>query len=943
MFHCAFTRRRRGIVVAVAVLTAVSGGSVVLASGDPPEAFASFAFGNQDVPTTVFLSASDPDGDPLTFEIVTQPAHGLIDGCDAFGMCVYTPVSGFAGTDSGTFRVSDGDLTSNVATIDITVLPQLPPNAFGALVTTKRGVPISFGLQADDPNSDPLSFAVTTGPLHGSLVGCETSQCVYTPDAGFSGADSFEFVASDAFSSSDPATVSIDVLATAMTVDPLNDVSEAADLAVLLAGPGVTISNVSLTGASEAAGSFDGGSAGVGVAQGVVLSTGSATAVVGPNIGGGTTGNLQRDGDDALTALSGVQTYDATILEFDLVPTSSQLTFDYVFGSEEYNEYVNSQYNDVFAFFVNGVNCAVVDGDPVTINTVNNGNPIGTTPNSNPQYYINNELGGGPAPRDTELDGMTVVLTCVAAVDIGVPNHVRLAIADGSDSALDSAVFLARGSFQANTAPVANPQSLTTPASTAIPVTLTGSDAEGDDLTFQIGSDPAHGTLTGTAPDLSYTPDPGFTGTDTFTFVATDGALTSEPAAVNILVTGGPNTPPSANDQTVSTTQDVAVPIALSASDPDGDALSYSVTSGPSHGTLTGSAPALTYTPDPGYFGPDSFAFVVHDGTASSNTATVSISVTPTNQPPSVDAGGDGAGVEGAPATVTGVVTDPDGDPTTTTWSYAPSAGVDSGATCAFADSSAPSTTVTCTDDGTYELTLTGDDGEAAPVTDTVMLVVANADPAAVILAPANGSTVSVGATVQLSAEIADAGSNDNHTCTIDWGDGSVNDGVVSAGVCAGSHVYSSLFATTIVVHVVDDDGGAGTASIDLLVSSATANVTGGGWYETAGGRVSVGLVAEQLVDGPVGQIQIRLHNTDRFHGYRVDSIVVDGNMATLTGEGRWNGTDGYSFVVVVSDSGNGKKATAPDTISIHIEDPDHQVVLTTGGNLSGGNLRVRR
>jgi hypothetical protein len=152
-------------------------------------------------------------------------------------------------------------------------------------------------------------------------------------------------------------------------------------------------------------------------------------------------------GDADLTALSGFPTNDAVVLAFDFVPDDAEVFFNYVFASDEYNEYVNTTYNDVFAFYVNGVNCALVDGDPVGINSINNGNPSGDTTPSHPELYINNDLDDGGGAIDTEMDGLTQVLTCSAAVEPDEVNTLKLAIADASDGQLDSAVFVEAGSL----------------------------------------------------------------------------------------------------------------------------------------------------------------------------------------------------------------------------------------------------------------------------------------------------------------------------------------------------------------------------------------------------------------------------------------------------------------------------------------------------------------
>jgi hypothetical protein len=224
------------------------------------------------------------------------------------------------------------------------------------------------------------------------------------------------------------------------------------DLANELSGAGVTVSNVTFTGEEIAGGKFGGGTGIVGFESGIILSSGDVANVIGPNVEDGKTTSHGGPGDTDLTALSGVPTLDAAVLEFDFTPDKSQVAFNFVFASDEYNEYVHSAYNDVFGFFVNGTNCATVGGDPVSINTINNGNPHNTDPREHPDLYRNNDLQDGGGSIDTEMDGLTVVLTCHANVTQNATNHMKLAIADGSDTILDSDVFLQTGSLTTDAA-----------------------------------------------------------------------------------------------------------------------------------------------------------------------------------------------------------------------------------------------------------------------------------------------------------------------------------------------------------------------------------------------------------------------------------------------------------------------------------------------------------
>lgn len=239
----------------------------------------------------------------------------------------------------------------------------------------------------------------------------------------------------------------------ALVTQDLNTLT-ANDLVTALVGPGVTTSNVSFLGANVAGGTFSGGAGIIGFNSGVILSSGNIASVPGPNDLGNTTTNNGEPGDPDLNAIiSGTQ--DRAVLEFDFTCTGTQtISFQYVFTSEEYNEYVNTAFNDVFAFFLNGVNIALLPGtaNPVSINNVNCGNPfVGAGPNCT--EYINNMCGQGGLPGypcagnvDTEMDGLTVVFTATANILPGT-NHIKLAIADVGDSAFDSNVFIRGQSF----------------------------------------------------------------------------------------------------------------------------------------------------------------------------------------------------------------------------------------------------------------------------------------------------------------------------------------------------------------------------------------------------------------------------------------------------------------------------------------------------------------
>ena len=179
-----------------------------------------------------------------------------------------------------------------------------------------------------------------------------------------------------------------------------------------------------------------------------------------------------------------------------------------------------------------------------------------------------------------------------------------------------------------NDAPVASAQSLSTPENTALPITLAGSDPEGYAVTYQVSGTPGHGTLTGTAPNLTYTPTTYYNGGDSLSFTVTDSEGVVSPAATVSITVTPVNQAPVALNRSLPVTLNTATAIVLTGSDVDNDPLTYTVLSQPAHGVLTGTAPNLTYTPAAGYNSTDSFTFKVNDGTVdSANIAAVYLSV----------------------------------------------------------------------------------------------------------------------------------------------------------------------------------------------------------------------------------------------------------------------------------------------------------------------------
>ena len=493
----------------------------------PPVANDDTATTTEETPVTINVVANDTDADgeivPDTVLIVNAPVYGSVfDHGD--GTVTYTPDADTNGIHTFGYTVADDDgARSNEATVTVTVTAvNDAPVADDQSVATDEDTPATITMTASDVDvDDTLTFAVVTTPEHGTLSGTAPN-LTYTPNPDYNGPDSFTFKANDGTVDSNIATVSI-------TVNSVNDAPVAAD---------------------------------------DTASTNEDTAVVIDVLANDT----DADTGDTLTVQSVTNPANGTVA-------------DNGDGTVTYTPAANFHGTDTFTY------------------TVSDGN-------------------GG-------TDTATVSIT------VNPVNDAPVAVDDTASTNEDTAVV--------------------------IDVLANDTDADtGDTLTVQSATDPANGTVVNNGGTVTYAPDANYNGTDTFTYTVSDGNGGTDTATVTITVTPV-NDAPVANDQSVSTDEDTAVAITLTGSDVEGDPLDFSVVTGPSNGTLSGTAPSLTYTPDADYNGSDSFTFKANDGSLDSNIATVSITVNSVNDAPV--AADDTASTYEGEAVVIGVLgndTDPD-------------------------------------------------------------------------------------------------------------------------------------------------------------------------------------------------------------------------------------------------------------------------------------------
>lgn len=239
-------------------------------------------------------------------------------------------------------------------------------------------------------------------------------------------------------------------------------------------------------------------------------------------------------------------------------------------------------------------------------------------------------------PSHGALTGTPPNLVYRPAADYHGPDSLTFVVDDDVEQAVTGTISF--NVLPVNDAPVAAPQTVSATEDLALQLTLAGSDVDNGVLTYEVVLAPSHGTLTGTGAVRTYTPSPNYHGPDTFAYRVRDGFLVSSSAAVTLAIAPVPDAP-VATPFAVAAVEDQATAFLLLGGDGDGDAPTYQLLSSPAHGTLSGTAPTLVYTPEPNYFGPDTFTYDVSAGGETSAAGTVTVNVAGRNDAPVVQDG----------------------------------------------------------------------------------------------------------------------------------------------------------------------------------------------------------------------------------------------------------------------------------------------------------------
>jgi VCBS repeat-containing protein len=429
----------------------------------------------------VLANDTDADSDPLTALKITDPAHGSLT-FNADGSFSYNPEANYYGSDSFTYRANDGEEDSNIATVTITInAVNDPPVAVDDTATVDQDSTDNFiDVLANDSDAEGETITVTgvTQAAHGSVT-FNPGGVTYTPNAGFSGDDSFTYTVSDG----NPGGYT----AGTVTVTVIESDPNSAPVAV--EDSYTTLMNTTLT-------------------------------ITAP----GLLGNDTDADNDSLH----VDSWNESSLQGDVEIQSD--------GSFVYNPPANWTGTTSFTYRVWDYKSPLVsDWATVTITV----DPLPVV-----NLTVNETITVSDAPQVLP----EVIITLTESIVVSDASQVLPPVV----LAINESITVSDLPRSTSYAPVAVSQSVTTGENTARTITLSATDEDGDSLTYIIVSSPAHGSLSGTGAVVTYVPNSGYTGNDSFTFKANDGVLDSNTATVSIYIQPVYSTPGGGSDTLVA-------------------------------------------------------------------------------------------------------------------------------------------------------------------------------------------------------------------------------------------------------------------------------------------------------------------------------------------------------------------------------------------------------
>ena len=560
----------------------------------------------------VLENDTDDEGDALTAEIVTQPENGTVT-LNSNGSFTYEPNTGYSGSDSFTYIANDGNDNSNEATVNITVNPvNSAPVAVDDTYNVDQGAvldkPAPGVLENDiDDEDDVLTVQIVTPPANGTLTLDSDGSFTYEPNAGYFGTDTFTYIANDGEEDSAPATVNI----TVNEVVPVNRIPNA-------------------------------------LAESYTINQGEVLNIDAPGV-------LENDSDPDGDNLTAELRRPAAEGDFSFASNGS-FTYEPAPGFTGVDDFIYVAY-DGEAF----------SGEVRVTITVNQEN---SAPIANPDAYstevdtpLNISAAKGVLANDSDPDGDALI----AIPNQDVTGGTLTLNEDGSFSYVPETGFTGSDTFtyfafdgeiQVETtvsivvtpndsgAPVANDDFYSLNENEELQISAPGilrndSDPEDRELIPSVTANTSNGTLVLSSDGaFVYTPNPGFSGTDSFSYLVNNGDQNSNVATVTLSVEPLPNDAPIALPDSYSVLENgeliVNAPGVIENDyDPDGDPFTAILLDLPTQGTIDFNPDgSFTYIPNSGYTGPDSFTYMLNDEKNFSNEVTVTITVNARNPAP---------------------------------------------------------------------------------------------------------------------------------------------------------------------------------------------------------------------------------------------------------------------------------------------------------------------
>ncbi|MFN9738119.1 MAG: Ig-like domain-containing protein, partial [Pseudomonadota bacterium] len=601
--------------------------------------------------TTINAVANDTDveNDTLTVTAATDPANGTTSV--VAGVLTYAPDANFNGTDTFDYTVSDGNGGTDTGTVTVTVtavndepvavddaLSSIGEDSGDRIILASSLVSNDSRGGGADEAGQTLTVTAVGNPV-GGTVSLSGGNITFSPTLDFNGAASFEYTVSDNGTTNGVANPQTDVGLVTFTITPVND------------PPTFTVFPSNIASVLED-------------------STTGPLAITVTDVEGDPVNIVATTGNQSLFPNANVQVTPQGL------SVAYARTISFTTAADQNSDIVNPDFTEFNVTVVDSQGGQTTQTFRVDFVTRVNDAPIFTggaaqtvAEDAGAQSVPNWATAFQPGPNTatdensqtlvqytvTQIAGTLAFTTAPGVANNGTLTYRSAPNANGTATFEVRAIDSGNGTAPnvntsaprtlvinvtaVNDAPVASNGSATTNEDTSVAATVVAADVDvGDTLTYQIVSGPTNGTLSGTAPNYTYTPNTNYFGTDSFTFTATDSAMAASNVATFSLTITAVNDAPVGVADTATTAEDAAISVNVLANDTDVDntpaQLSVASFTQPANGTVAADGALLRYTPNANYFGSDSFTYIVTDGSASSAAPTVSLTVTAVNDAP---------------------------------------------------------------------------------------------------------------------------------------------------------------------------------------------------------------------------------------------------------------------------------------------------------------------